>query len=336
MKVKDIKQQRVTFIPSAKNYKGQKIVTIDEILHQICPAWAKRIEALRAIRREQGYEAYRDKKVYYPVWFPCGTFPYGDCHDNKILTYTNLIVLDIDVKKGENEDVDIDQIRKSLFDYPWTVAVLKSIGGTGIFALVLIEDHTKIKEYFKYFKAFLKRKYGVKLDMTATNPGRKRFISYDRDMYQWIKPEDAEITPWNLYACDEPVAQKTSILNEVRRNPERLSLFNDDDKLNDTKKAMDLLINKYRFSIDNYNGDRESKYHTWWHVGNDIKAIFGDTGEELFVTFSKNSSSYSDDDSAIRKVFENCDASQAHSDEDIHKHWQGMAKRIVGLNWKSK
>lgn len=336
MKVKDIKQQQVTFIPTANNYKGQKIVTIDEILHQICPAWAKRIESLRAIRKEQGEKVYRERKVGYPVWIPGGTFPYRDCHDNKILTHTNLIALDIDVKEGENDNVDIDQIRKSLFDYPWTFAVLKSIGGTGIFAIVLVEDHTKIKEYFKYFETFLKRKYDVKLDMTATNLSRKRFISYDKDMYQWIKPEDAEITPWKLYAQDEPEEQKTSILNVVRRNPERLSLFNDDDRMNDTKKAMDLLINRYRFSIDNYNGDRESKYHTWWHVGNDIKAIFGDAGEELFVTFSKNSSSYSDDDAAIRKAFKNCDASQAHSDKDIHKHWQGMAKRIAGLNWKSK
>lgn len=336
MKSKEIKHQPVTIIPTADSYNNQKNTTIDVVLNQLCPMWAERIESLRMVLKEKGKEEYRKQKVKFPVWFPCGTVAPGNCKDSGMLSYTGLIALDIDVKEGENDQVDIEWVRKSLFSQPWVFAALKSIGGNGLYILVLVEDTSKINAYFHYFQIMLKNKYGIDLDMAATNPARKRFISYDPDMQQWIKADDQEITPWKLYLPDTPIQQKSFSENKVRRHPEQLSIFSEDLAVADTKKAMELLINRYGFSIDYYNGSNESKYHTWWYVGNDIKSIFGTSGEELFLTFSHNSANYKDEDADLRKRFKECDACKAHQGDDIHIHWQGIAKRIIGPDWKKK
>lgn len=80
------------------------------------------------------------------------------------------------------DQYDIEEVKQAIFNLPFVAYVGKSVSGNGLFALVLIEEPDKLKEYAEHCFVIFKY-YGLPVD---TSKGRNysdlRFVSYDGDM----------------------------------------------------------------------------------------------------------------------------------------------------------
>lgn len=191
MLVNEIKQKQVTALKNGAGYEGQSILTINQ-LQQVSEMWKDRVIALRQME----YHSDRQKKakISFPCWVPAGVFKTGSVKDESILKYSNLVAIDVD--GVDNPGVDMDTVKKTLFELPYVVMVMKSISGMGVFALILVEDGHFTKDYCQYIERLWKQQYGLVIDTKCYNIGRKRFISWDDEVL--IKGDDEDVTPWRL------------------------------------------------------------------------------------------------------------------------------------------
>lgn len=338
MKVEEILQRKVSLARSLYKKAVHVEVTIETILFDICERWKYKVLDAREAYDKYGKEAYTKKKVQFPVWFPHGVTGEDD-KDENMVSFSNIIALDIDVdcEKNINVGLDMEDLRTKLMQYPSVFAALKSSSGKGIYVLVAVEDYTHTRGYYEWWKGILLDKYNAVLDMSGTNYARKRFISWEEDMEKWIKPMDAEIIPWKLYLKEVTnMFKPTEVKATTIRRHTQTDLFGEDFQLERTRNAIRALINA-GLSSDDFNHSGDGAYGHWWWIGNNIKYFFDNAeGEMLFVKFSQNSSTYHDNIETCLKCFRNCDGSKAlfgGSEDDLHRKWQGMAKNKLGVGW---
>lgn len=329
MKVEEILNQKVTFCSNSVGYHNQISPTIKQILDTtVSGKYRPQVEIARQILKNGTFEEYADyKKQNIPIWTPSGLFKQGNLKDNAIISYTNLIALDIDVKdtgkKTENLDKDINYIRQDFFNKPYVLAVLTSCSGNGLYALVYVEDGKKTKQYIRYFGDLLKQKYDIDLDTQACNLSRKRIFSWEEDLYKWVKPMDYNIIPWKLYKDDE----MEKLLNPYQPNTVLLqpTLFDADEDflIERTREAIWALLNS------GFNADKRGY---WYYCGCDF-ANFLD-GKQMWDKLCSNYPLKQRDDP--NKIWKNCEENKTLIDDDFHRKWQGMAKNQLGSEWWKK
>lgn len=320
MKVKDIKNKKFSVLLSAngyeKNTQGVTIyrqvdMTLQTILFVLSMNYQVHINKLRSLTYHSAEQ--KEYKSHFPVWFVGGTFPFKRTHDADITSYSNILAIDIDA--CDNPSMSLETIRQGLLQLPYVFAVFKSISGLGIYALVLVEDGHKTKGYYKYLVNLWHDKFGVKIDESCSNIGRKRFISYEDNIETYIKDDETDIVPWKLEWVEpikeEPVQAMLFQQNEYKSN--------DDLMTERTHLAMQRLINA---------GYAVQSYGHWFHTGCEL-ANFSD-GYEMFVKMSQNGK-WQDDIKTINKKWNDCKATGI--DDNLHTKWQGMAKRRFGCNW---
>lgn len=264
-------------------------------------------------------KSYKQK---FPCWFVGGVFPFKKTEDKDILEYSNLLAIDID--KKDNPDIDIDNIKKKIFELPYVVMVSKSISGEGIYALVLVEDGKYTKEYYTYISKLWSQKFNLIIDDQCTNIGRKRFISYDDDLL--IKDDDIDIKEWKLKI-------NTNQNNEVKKVDNSITYYSKYKQNNNVNtelvhKAIWYLLNN-GYSIDDYKTDKH--YYVWYHVGCDFRHF--DDGENMFIKFSNNSSKYNDRTKDIQNKWNSTKIET--SIEDVSRKWCGICKNKYGSKWIS-
>lgn len=320
MKVVDILKTKHSVLKTVDGYTyhqdvydyTQTDMTLKDILFCLGPRYKEPINILRQM--EYHSDEQNEYKKKFPSWFVGGTFPFMNTKDEDIITYSNIVAIDID--KKDNPDIDLDEIRKELFDLWYVFGVLYSISGKGIYALVLVEDGHYTKEYYKYLARLWSQKYGLSIDEKCTNIGRKRFISYEDDIDKWIKPDNNDITPWKLKYIEKEQTQ-----------PIQTQLFkpNNNDTL--VSKAIWKLLNN-GFSIDDFN-TKDNQYSVWYYVACDFHHF--DDGYNMFVRFSQNSSKYNDNIKTIDKKYN--DGKIINTLDDVSRKWCGMCKRKYGIKW---
>lgn len=324
MLVKDILDKPVSVFTSTDTSNPPKNLPLGIVLNNLADMWKDYIIDIRKYIESGNDVEYKKKKKRVPCWLVHGTCN-GRATDNQMSTFNNIIALDIDVKDGENDTIDIDTIRRDLFDKPYTVAALRSLSGRGLYILVAVEDHTLNKGYYTYFNKMLKKKYGINLDMKATNPARKRILSWEEDLNKWIKPLDYDITPWRLYVDDEvdalfqdhPIQQ-----HEVRRNTQA-TLFGADETYKRTHLAIKTLLDK---------GYTTNSYHQWYWIAR-LLANYED-GRTLFDKLCSNWGSQ--DAKIIEQTWKSAEKDPLSITDEIHKEWQGIAKVRLGARWWDK
>lgn len=292
----------------------QIIESLHHLLIEIPDTIKEQIFELRSLG--YGTSSYKEKKKQYPNWIVSGIYPIKEINDSSTVEWSNIIAIDID--KSDNENIDLEDVRKKIFELPYVFAVLKSISGLGLYALVLVEDGKYTKEYYKYITKLWNQKYGLNIDTQCNNISRKRFIGYDEEATKWIKPDDEDIIPWKLkYIEPKEEPKKQSILDLPRT-------FNDNKEL--VRKAIWKLLNK-GFSIENMSV--QYPYGAWYHIACDFHHF--DDGLDMFIKFSQNSPKYNDKICDITKKYNNGKIeSQIY---DVGKKWCGIAKRIFGKYW---
>lgn len=323
MKVEEILNKKHTVLSSVDGlyeHQGlydytQSIMDMKTILFELGKGYSEHINNLRLMQyHSKEQKAFKER---FPCWFVGGTFPIQQTDDDDIIEYSNVLAIDID--KIDNNDFDLDSIRETIFNLPYVFAVLKSISGKGYYALILVEDGQYTKEYYEYIASLWNNKYKLNIDTHCTNIGRKRFLSYEEDIYKWIKPDETDIMPWKLktiHTEHKPV--QTSMF--LSYNPNNYS------SSNLTVKAIWKLLNN-GYSIDRMNVTKP--YSVWYHIACDFHHF--DDGEDMFIKFSQNSSKYNDKLSDIQKKYNN--GKIENSIEDVSKKWCGICKRIYGNNW---
>ena len=161
MKVKDILKGEHTFLYTASGYTKGKYVQLKLPLKQILIDIPEQIKQSIFNLRALGYgtKQYDEAKKKFPNWVVSGVYPLKQINDISTLIWSNIIAIDID--KKDNKDKDLDVIRKTLFDLPYVFAVLKSISGQGLYALVLVEEGQHTKEYYKYISKLWNQQYKI-------------------------------------------------------------------------------------------------------------------------------------------------------------------------------
>jgi len=153
------------------------------------------IVKLRAMNPEDSI--YQQTKVVLKQTMQCYTpsaLYRSKKKDKEVLIHINPILqLDFD----NVAEYDIDEVRKAIFELPYTCFVGKSVSGNGLFALILIDEPERLRAYAEHcFIIF--DKYGLPVDTTkGRNYTDLRFVSYDSNMLYRDDPKPLHIKRFN-------------------------------------------------------------------------------------------------------------------------------------------
>ena len=318
MIVKDILLRKCTLLCSINgidpngNYV-QTIQTVRDLIVTIPEMLKEKIMQLRSLG--YGSDRYKDRKKLFPNWVVSGTYPIKQINDNSTVEWSNIIAIDID--KSDNKDNDLNEIRKKIFGLPYVFAVLKSISGEGLYALILVEEGQYTKEYYKYLSRLWNKQYNLNIDTQCNNISRKRFIGYDEEALKWIKSDETEITAWKLkYVEKAPVIKKQEFVYAPKY----------DDNTSLVRKAIWKLLNN-GYSIENMNV--QYSYGAWYHIACEFHHF--EDGLDMFIRFSQNSNKYKDKIADITKKYNNGKIEAPF--DDVGKKWCGICKHIYGSQW---
>ena len=314
-------KKELTFLYTISGYTKGNYVQIKLPLRELLIDVPEKIKDSIYKLRQMGYgtSQYNEAKKNFPCWVVSGVYPLKKINDNDTLIWSNIIAIDID--KKDNKDIDLNIIRKTLFDLPYVFAVLNSISGQGLYALILVEEGQYTKEYYKYISKLWNKQYGLNIDTQCNNISRKRFVGYDDEVMKWIKDDNVEIDPWKLKYIERKVEEKKNDYIHASKYEN-----NNDNKF--VKKAIWKLLNG-GYSIDNMNTSETTRYGAWFHVACDFKHF--DDGLDMFIKFSNNSSKYNDRHSDIVKKFNNARIEKDFN--DVAQKWCGICKHIYGSDW---
>ena len=298
---------------------------------------------------EQNKKLYAAVKKQVPAWSVSGTFKYFKFNADSLITPNNLIILDIDKKTNpfaktgtENADIDLWKLREELFQLPYVVAALKSVGGWGFYVIIYVEDYTKTTGYYWYLYDLYKQQYNVAIDHNTFDISRRRYLSYDEDYKKWIKPNNTLITPWKLYLEDKQISQIQQQIKAEQEHKEIISLLLDTTPLipiyqkernsNNLNNDPDYQMKRTHAAIWALlnNGYVANSIPHWIHIGRDF-ANFSD-GKDMFDKISNNFGNY--DTNFIDKTWDKDSTKKITPiDDNFHRKWQGMAKNTLGSDW---
>jgi hypothetical protein len=114
------------------------------------------------------------------------------------------------------EEWDIESLKQSIFDLPFVCLVSLSCSGTGIYALLLIAEPERLKDYAQYcFRMF--EYYGIPIDKgKGQTHTQLRFVSYDANMLIRDDPETLKIKRFNTpKIISKPTVQYTASSSRV-------------------------------------------------------------------------------------------------------------------------
>lgn len=296
-----------TILSSGIGYARQGQASLYDILTRKSDVYKQRVEALRNLG--YGSEAYKERKKYFPCFMPTGVFKDHDVHDSAIITYSNVISIDID--KSDNPDVNFDILKTEIFKLPYVLSVSESISGQGLFALVYVENGEFTKSYCQKIEYIWNNKFNIKVDGQCKNLARKRFLSYDENI---LVKNNEEISPWTLKM------QKPIQIDPIFELPTiKRPYSNEFDYENLLPIVIHKLINA-GFSVSDYN--------SWIRQIFYLKAFAN--GYDMFLEISKNSSNFKSEDDVAKQWNK---INNANSKDEGYKYYFGTAKRILGPNY---
>lgn len=186
MKTRDILNKRISFCPNIQT-KSYRSITLFEALNSIrTNTYAKQINNIRRLLRNNDIQSYRAKKKQLPAYIFTGIAS-GNRYKFDISGYTSLIIVDID--KLET----IELIKSQLKSDRHVISVWTSPSGNGLKALFNVEYANPLNdeeiwvlhEYcaFPQIENYLSTNYGIQVDRTGADITRLCFVSSDSDIH---------------------------------------------------------------------------------------------------------------------------------------------------------
>lgn len=142
------------------------------------------IQQIRTIDRNTNEGEYKRIKLQMPMFtVSCSCLSSA----KEIDKYNNLICIDID--KKDNQQTNIEEIRKKVNSLPYTLFSSISVGGKGLYCLVAVDGEEK--DFIPHFKALQEdfQRIGIVIDRSCKNLNRLRVISTDTESYYNEKAE---------------------------------------------------------------------------------------------------------------------------------------------------
>lgn len=324
----DILQRQITCIKTSNGYENNEwgvgdpvgmILPLKAVLYDLPVIIKDRLIEVQNMvyhSKEQ-----KEAKLLLPRYYISGVFDLNEYNIDRFPIHdipkhgSGLMTIDIDEK--DNENIDIWEIRRKIFELPYVFSCLKSVSGHGYYCIIPIEDTVYTKDYYMYIMGLWKKKFNINIDKNAASLIRARILSYNEDIEDWIK-EDVDV--WRLRYIGREEEKKCvdgSLYDYNLSNYKNVEDGLDWNYI--TNKAMELLIN---------DGYHATNYNSWFYLGCELKNF--DNGEELFYKASNNVD-YNDSSDTIRKKWNSCKASGI--DDDLIRKWVGMANNKYGKNW---
>lgn len=330
MKVREILNKKITALPTVDGWHNyhqgwydytQVNITLYDFLFVLGKRYKEAIDLYRQIpyhSKEQSL--YKNE---FPTAFIGGTFPMQQTEDKDIITYTDVIAIDID--KKDNTHINLEEKIKDIYKLPYVIGTPFSISGEGYYVLILVENGKYTKGYYKYLVKLFKSKYNINIDDKCKNIGRKRFISYQDNLNEVIKSLDIDIISFKLLENETDCLFDNNTMNRmIDYNPKQ---FNKQDNILFAKRAIWKLLDS-GYSVDDVNTNN-NQYSVWYHIGCEFRSF--DDGYDMFVKFSNNSSKYNDDINTINKKWNNTKNNK--NIDDVCRKWCGIAKNKFGNSW---
>jgi hypothetical protein len=165
---KTLETQKISLFSSAKN-TTQSHITINDYFKGIIEGrWQD--EVLK-------YRAGKSEKTKTPAVMASGLF--SGRNDSDLQEHSGVLVIDIDEK---DQAKPVDQIKEQLKEIPELLAVHASLGGKGLAAYFRI-NKAKHAKSFEAITRMLANDYEVVPDLSCSNVGRLRFVSYDPECH---------------------------------------------------------------------------------------------------------------------------------------------------------
>lgn len=298
-----------------KSFYVQKEMMLYEIIKE-----SRKLKPAIDLIRSYPYhsEKYDNAKQKMPCYV-LGKFNNGVA-DKDMTMFPNLIAIDIDYK----DNPEWEELRSKIFELPYVLATLQSIGGRGFYALVAIKNGELRKQYYKKIAKVWNMKFGINVDGNANSLGRKRFCSYENNMIKWLKKPDEEIKLWdvlpidskieieNNYIVPKVVTQKTENLNEDKEFCELAA-----------KEAMKLLSPELK------------EYQDWEVLAERLKNFECDMWDDFWSCCAKSPRTnrrggWKKDLENLKRVFKK-EKSSSWKDESLY--FFKVLKNEYGVNW---
>lgn len=258
---------KVSYYKSVRESKAHHIKA-EKFFHAIASGvWKQQVEAIRSEKNEVKQKAL---KSYLPGVRLSGTF--SSNNDDSLIVHSGLICLDFDEK--ENPGItDWSDFRNWIGSLGDVVFAALSVRGQGVFAVVQTDPTPTCKEehlaFFNTLSVYFES-VSIKVDESAKNVGRFRFVSYDPNailnanarVFKDIIQPDKSIRP---APYDRASCHKTGIHTTFSR-----------------------MIDKVVQSSTDITGG----YDKWFALGCCIAANMGENGRSAFHQISQFSPLY--------------------------------------------
>jgi VirE N-terminal domain/Primase C terminal 2 (PriCT-2) len=226
-------------------------------------------ERIEAVRQAQTKEQKDELKKLLPCATISGMFSKRSIEG--CVNYNGLVCLDFD---GSDNEKSVDEIKATLKEFDEVLYCGLSVGGKGVFAVVLT-DNTDIKKHSIVVDAIsdIFKEFGIIHDKGCKDVSRLRFISFDTEGYL---NENAIPFQTNQYLVEKLVEKTRTVFTPTSDDSERTKI----------------LVEKYVSEIQRTSLDITNNYEDWVKIGFSLASYFGYDGEDYFICVSEVSSKF--------------------------------------------
>lgn len=258
---------KISFYKSVRENKAHHIEA-ERLYHAVTAgAWKQQVEAIRSEKNEAKQKAM---KTHLPGVRMSGTF--SSNNDDSLISHSGLICLDFDEK--ENPGItDWSDFRDWIGNLEDVAFAALSVRGQGVFAVVQTDPIPTCKEEHLAFFNTLSNYFesvSIKVDESAKNVGRFRFVSYDPDAVLNTKARVFK----DIIQPDKSIAPHS--YNNISHSNSGINT------------PFTRMIDKVIHSRTDITGG----YHKWFALGCCLAANMGENGRAAFHQISQFSPLY--------------------------------------------
>lgn len=219
-------------------------------------------DAVCSVRAEVNSEKRKKLKESLPMYTISGLFTRSG--GAGIYAPTSLIGIDIDEKDNRHVQ-NFHELKKCIKALPFVAYCAHSCGGKGYFCIVPVAAFYKHKEHFDSLAMDFKQ-WGVNIDKSCRDVGRRRFVSYDPEPY--INP-DAEVYQY--------VVESRHVLSQQGAK----------ERTPDEKAEIGYITGRLISAIHHDRVDITKGRDNWIKIGLAFADEFGESGRKMFHEVSR-------------------------------------------------